>query len=87
MLLGAEIISAYIFIHPASLCLLVGALNSFTHKVINNMYDPFTILTFLCLFSVGLFLVLCFMLREVPLTLFVTKLVLRGLTFAFLGSF
>ena len=68
-------------------CLLVGALNSFIRKVINNMYDPVTIFFIvLCLFSVGLFLVLCFLLREVPLTLSV-KLVLRCLTFAFLESF
>ena len=32
---------AYVhFIHPASLCLLVGAFNPFTFKVIIDMYDP-----------------------------------------------
>ena len=30
----------HIFINLASLCLLVGALNSFTFKVITDMYDP-----------------------------------------------
>ena len=59
---------AYVFIHPASLCLLVGVLNPFTFKVIINMYDPITIfLIVLGLFSVGLFLFLCFQPREVPL--------------------
>ena len=28
------------FIHLASLCLLVGAFNPFTFKIIINMYDP-----------------------------------------------
>ena len=37
--------SAYarVFIHPASLCLLVGAFNLFTFKVFIDMYDPSTI--------------------------------------------
>ena len=70
--------SAYdgcVFIHSANLCLLVGAFNPFTFKVIINMYDLITIfLIVLGLFSVGLFLLLCFLPREVPLT-FVVKLV------------
>ena len=62
-------------IHPASLCLLVGAFKPFTFKVITNVYDPITIFLILGdLFSVGLFLLLCFMPREVPLA-FVIKLV------------
>ena len=66
---------AYVFIHPASLCLLVGAFKPFTFKVIINVYDPITIfLIWGDLFSVGLFLLLCFMPREVPLA-FVIKLV------------
>ena len=51
---------------PASLCLLVGAFNPLTFKVIINMYDPITILIVLDLFFVGLFLLLCFLPREIP---------------------
>ena len=65
----------HVFIHPASLCLLVGAFKPFTFKVIIDMYDLITIfLIVLGLFSVGLFLLLCFLPREVPLV-FVVKLV------------
>ena len=65
----------YVFIHPASLCLLVGAFYPFTFKIIIDVCDPITIfLIVLGLFSVGLFLLLCFMPREVPLA-FVVKLV------------
>ena len=56
-------------------CLLVGAFNPFTFKVIIDMHDPIT--TFFIvwgLFCVGLFLLLCLLPREVPLT-FVVKLV------------
>ena len=68
-------IHAHVSIHPASLCLLIGAFNPFTFKVIIDMYDPITIfLIILGLFSVGLFLLLCFLPREVPLA-FVVKLV------------
>ena len=60
---------------PGSLCLLVGAFNPFTVKVIINMYDPITVFLIVWgLFSVGLFLLLCFFPREVPLG-FVVKLV------------
>ena len=38
-----QCIQAHVFTCPASLCLLVGALNPFTFKVIINMYDPVTI--------------------------------------------
>ena len=66
---------ARVFIHPASLRLLVGAFNPFTFKVIINMYDPVTtFLIVLGLFAVGLFLLLCFLPREVPLA-FVVKMV------------
>ena len=61
--------------HLLSLCLLVGAFNPFTFKVIIDMYDP--IMVFLIvwgLFSVGLSLLLCFLPREVPLA-FVVKLI------------
>ena len=55
-----------VFICPASLCLLLGAFNSFTFKVIINMHDPVTIfLIVLGLFSVDLLLVLSFLPREV----------------------
>ena len=68
-------IYAQVFIHPLSLCLLVGAFNPFIFKVIIYMYDPVTIfLIVLGWFSVGLFLLLCFLPREVPLA-FVAKLV------------
>ena len=68
-------IHAHVFISPASLCLLVDAFNPFTFKVIIDMYDPITIfLIVLGLFCVGLFLLLCFLPREVPLA-FVVKLV------------
>ena len=50
---------AHVFIHAASLCLLIGAFNAFTFKVIIDMYDPVTVfLVVLGLFSVGLFLLL-----------------------------
>ena len=79
-----------IFIHSASLYLLVGAFNPFIFKVIIYMYDPVTIfLIVLGWFSVGLFLHLCFLPREVPLA-FVVKLVWWCwilLTFACLESF
>ena len=72
----AEVVrSAHGFIFPVSLYLLVDAFNLFTLKVIVNMYDPITIfLIVLGLFSVGLFLLLCFLPREGPLA-FVVKLV------------
>ena len=57
-------------------CLLVGAFNLLTFKVIIEMYDPIGI--FLIVFGlvyVGLFLLLCFLPREVPLA-FAVKLVL-----------
>ena len=60
--------------NTASLCLVVGAFNSFTFKVITDLYDTITIfIIVLGLLSVGLFL-LCFLPREVPLA-FVVKLV------------
>ena len=59
---------ADVFIHPASLCLLVGTFDPFTFKVIIDMYDHISIfLIILSLFSVGVFLLLCFLPREVPL--------------------
>ena len=79
-----------LFICPANLALLVGAFNAFTFKVIINMYDPITVfLIVLGLLSVGLFLLLCFLPREVALA-FVVKLVLQCcilLIFACLESF
>ena len=52
-----------------------GNFNPFTFKVIINMYDPITIFLIVWgLFSVGVFLLLCFLPRGVPLA-FVVKLV------------
>ena len=65
----------HVFIHPASLCLLVGAFNPFTFRVVIDTYDPITIvLIILGLSSVGLLLLLCFLPKQVPLV-FVVKLV------------
>ena len=62
----------HVFIHPASLYLLVGAFKPFVFKVIINMYDPITVfLIVLDLFSVGLFLLLRILPREVPLAFIV----------------
>ena len=55
-------------IHSASLCLLAEVFNPFTFNVIIDMYVPITIfLTVLVSLLVGLFLLLCFLLRGVPL--------------------
>ena len=63
--------------HPPSLCLLVDAFNPFPFKVSISTYDPMTaFLIVLGLLSVGLFLLLCFLPREVALA-FVVKLVLQ----------
>ena len=53
---------AHVFICSAGLCLLVGAFNSFTFKVIVcNMYDPIIIFLIVSgLFSVGRSLLLLF---------------------------
>ena len=60
----------YVFICPASLCLLVDAFNLFTFKVIIDMYDPIIIfLIVLGLFSVRIFLLLCFLPIEVYILL------------------
>ena len=68
-----EVHNAHVLIHPASLCLLVGAFNPFAFKIVIDVCDPITIfLIVLGLLSVGLFLLLCFMPREVPLA-FVVK--------------
>ena len=54
-------------IYLGSLCLLVGAFNPFTFKVVISMYDPITVsLVVWGLFSIGLFLLLCFLPRDVP---------------------
>ena len=46
---------------------MLDAFNPFPFKVIVNMCDPITIFLFvLCLFFVSLFLLLCFLPREVP---------------------
>ena len=56
-------------------CPLVSAFNPFTLKVIMDMYDPLTTFSLVWgLFSVDLFLLLCFLPGEVPLAC-VVKLV------------
>ena len=80
---------ALVFIHAVSICLLVGAFNTFAFKVIINMYDPITIFSIVSGFSVGLFLLLGFLPKEVPFAL-VVKLVWWCrilLTFACLENF
>ena len=52
---------------------LVGAFNPFTFMVISDMYVPITLNCF-GFVIVGLFLLLCFLPRELPLA-FVVKLV------------
>ena len=60
-------IHAHVFIHLASLCLLVGAFNPFTFEIIIDMYGLITIfLIVLGLFSAYLFLLSCFLPREIP---------------------
>ena len=64
----------HVFI-PTSLYLLVGIFNPFKLQEIINSYDLITtFLVVLGLFSVGIFLLLCFLSREIPLA-FVVKLV------------
>jgi len=54
---------------------LVGAFNPFTFKIIIAIHDPIAIFLFFgVLFSVGLFLPLCFLPRDIILA-FVVKLV------------
>ena len=61
---------AHVLTAPASTCLLVGAFNPLTVKVIIDMYDPTTIfLIALDLFCVDLFLLLSFLPREFHLYL------------------
>ena len=48
MVKQSDVVSESTYMHrlgfhcPASLCLLVGAFNSFIFKVISDMYDPIT---------------------------------------------
>ena len=59
-------------LHPPSQSMSFGAFNPFTFEVIISMYDLLTIfLIVLGLFCVGLFLLLCFLCREVPLVVLV----------------
>ena len=65
----------HMFSSAQPICLLVGTFNPFTIKVIINMYNPTTIFLIASgLFCVVLFLLLCFLPREVP-SGFVVKLV------------
>ena len=68
-----EIYRSYFCIHSSILCLLIGAFSPFIFKAIIDMYEPITIYCFEFVF-VGLFFLLCFLSREVPLA-FVVKLV------------
>ena len=63
----------YSLIFVSILCLLIGAFSPFIFKAIIDMYEPITIYCFEFVF-VGLFFLLCFLSREVPLA-FVVKLV------------
>ena len=66
---------SYFCIHSASLCFLVRAFNPFTLKTITHIYVPIGIfLIILDFFFVSLFLLLCFLLKEIPLA-FVLKLI------------
>ena len=58
----------------ASLCLLVDAFNPFTFKAVISMYASITIFLMVFICSVGLFLLLHFLPREVPLA-FAIKLI------------
>ena len=61
--------------HPLSLCLSFGAFNPFTFKVIISMCGSITLFLIVWgLFSLGLFFLLGFLLKEVPLA-FLVKLV------------
>ena len=63
-------VDMHMFSSTQPACLLIGAFNAFTFKVIINMYDPIPIfLIALGLFSIGRsFPSLCFLPREVLLT-------------------
>ena len=74
---GLSRVMWYVELHPCT-CFhlpsqsmsLVGAFNPFTFKVIIDMHDPITMFfVVLGLFCVDLFLLLCFLPREVPLVL------------------
>ena len=74
------------FTQPVYVFLLVHLIH---FKVIIDMYDPITIfLIVLGLFSVSLFLLLCFLPREVPLAFIVKAglVVLNSLSFCLSGK-
>ena len=61
--------------HPHSPLCVFGTFNPLTFKVIIDLYDPITVFLIVwSLFFVGLYLLLCFLPREVPLA-FVVKVV------------
>ena len=68
---------------------MTGAFNPFTFMVIIDIYDPITIYFFSFGFvSVGLFFLLCFLSREVPLAFAKAGLVvLNSLHFCFCKAF
>ena len=50
----------HVFIHPASLCLLIDTFKSFTFEIVIDMCDPVTIFLYILgLFYVGFFLFSC----------------------------
>ena len=69
----------FFFIHSPSLCLLVGAFNPFTFKVIIDKYDPVA-LYFIVLGSTFIPF-LCFLSREDPLAQAAGLVVLNSLSF------
>ena len=69
---GQRSLAGYFCIHSASLCLLVGAFNPFTFKVITAKYDPVAI--YFIVLGSSLYTVFCFLSREYPLV-FVGELV------------
>ena len=71
----SERVYMYMFSSAHPVCILVGAFNPFTFKVIIDIYDPITILLIAFgFFFIGFFLLLCFLPRDVPLA-FVVRLV------------
>ena len=52
----SDVVSGSTYIHPVSLCPLVGTFHPFTFKVIINMYDSISIF----LIVLGLFFCRCF---------------------------
>ena len=54
-----ECILTHVVLHPANLCLLIGAFNPFTCKVVIHMYDPITIFLIVWVYFVYVFSFSC----------------------------